>query len=358
MSNVRQGVVLEYFNELRARIPFPSMQAYGAIHSLPSARGWLKLEEKLRVEYATEDGRKRVDEALTLIFKATIPIGTRAVQTFSLSTEHTLLIAKLFRDLDLEDSAFLNRYPKPLTEKSLSTAALGPHLCEIRKERTAVTLTFCAKRLIEEKDTRTKDEIGIAAINSFGWQEYDEFVLIKRKHVQAYEIVRIDLAQSRLEIRAEVHPGVPISASLYELINKINQILIASLGPDVQIINPINLFPAIRLIYDNPNEGQVVELGFTTQTGSAKLEKMRVKDKDLRTERFHAGGRTAIHGALTPFRIAVRWRDKMQSVGEALLPGSIRQLGTSAPYLGFMEVKGTLTEKDLQNCIDKVIGYL
>ena len=46
-------------------------------------------------------------------------------------------------------------------------------------------------------------------------------------------------------------------------------------------------------------------LGFLTDSGSVKFEKMRLDC--LRAEPFHIGGRDAVDGIIHPFSITVRW---------------------------------------------------
>ena len=337
------------------------MQEHCAARQLPTAQGWEKLQAKLEEESATGHVRAaEVDGALSEIYRETLSVGTRAVRLYRIPAEQAQAIAGYFAELALEESPFLDAYPRPLTREQLNAVASGVYLCEVIRTVPdgSVSLVFCGKRIVEEKEPRTRDQIGAAAINQFGWEQYDEFVLIKRHFAQSYEVVRVDPA-GLVELRVEDHSGVDSGAALEQLLVKTNGLLANRFGADGQLVRAVNLFPAIKSMYDDANEGIVVELGFTTDTGSSKHEKMRSNRADLRGELFHVGGKEAINGALTPFRVAVRWsppNGRLQE--EALLPGSIRQLSSGTPFLDHMVLSGALTEAKMRAVVQRVVQHL
>jgi hypothetical protein len=63
-------------------------------------------------------------------------------------------------------------------------------------------------------------------------------------------------------------------------------------------------------MYRNSSEGKVYELGFmASDTGSTSNNQgklLRGKNRDLRKDAFHVGGRTAVN-EITPYRIGVEW---------------------------------------------------
>ena len=339
------------------------MQEHCEGNDLPTAQGWEKLQAKLEEEAAQSRPRAtQISEALAEVFREVLSVGNRAVQVFRFEPEEAVEIADYLATLQPEDSPYFDSYPLPLAADALAAMPSGVFLCEVRAdaEPHSVTLVFCGRRMVEDKEPRTRAEIGDAAINQFGWEQYDEFVLIKRRFVQSYEVVRIDVATGLMELRVEDQPGADGPATLSQLQVKANGILAAQFALRFPLVSPLNLFPAIKSMYDDAAEGIVVELGFTTATGSAKHEKMRTNRADLRVELFHVGGKAAIHGALTPFRVAVRWSkdgDRMQE--EALLPGTIRQVAIGVtPYLDHMLLSGSLTEAKMRATVQKVLKHV
>ena len=355
-----QKTYVEFFDYLRARVAFPDMQRLCKKHELPTATGWDKLKEKLN-DCVAESSEKlmEVTDTLQKIFRAAIPLGTRAIRLYPVKSEHAKYLYDYLSTLESAPSSlYATRYPAPLSTTELAQVEPGLYLADIQSTDMVVTATFCTKRLYEDREPRSRHEIGSKAIEEFGWQEYDEFIFIKRRYIQTYDIVRVDLERSAVEIQVEEKSGVDTAAALNELVVHLNEI-ISNLGADFRLVNPLNLFDAIAHIYLDPHEGQVIELGFTTETGSAKRETMRTKGTDLRNETFHVGGRNAINGALTPFRVTVRWTDpETDAVEEATLPGSIRQLGSTTPYLDHVILKGMHSEAAKQVCLNRILTHL
>lgn len=352
---------MEYFPHLKARLAFPTMQEHCAARQLPSSVGWDKLQVKL--EEQSRAGPVRAAEianGLSSIFRETLSIGTRAVRLHRLDPNVAPDVVEFFAQLAPEDSAFLPSYPRPLGRDELNAVPAEPFLCEISRSDVdgSVSLILCSKRIVEEKDPRNRNQIGAAAIQQLGWEQYDEFVLIKRHFVQSYEVIRVD-ATGMVELRVEEHSGVDTGTALNQLLRKANSLLVRRFGLGVQLVGSVNLFPAVRSIYNDATEGIVVELGFTTDTGSSKHEKMRKNGADLRDELFHVGGKEAINGALTPFRVAVRWGQlEGGRQEEALLPGSIRQLASASPFLDHMVLSGASSELKMRSIVQRVVQHL
>jgi hypothetical protein len=354
-----------YFDPLRARIPFPLMQEYCTQKGLPSARGWDLLRVKLDEESDGNTARAaEIAVSLEEIFKEAITLGARAVKVFQVKEELRSSYLDALVAVCPEESDYLESYPRPLSAEQLAAVTSDLKVCAVKPadDGRSVHIVLCGRRMVEIKEPRTRADIGTDAINEFGWEQYDEFILIRRRFVQSYEVVRFDVSTGILELRAEDHSGTDTVLALQALQDKSNELLVRALGNQVHLALCQNLFPAIRAIYDTPNEGIVVELGFTTATGSAKHEKMRANRADLRTELFHVGGKNAINGALTPFRIAVRWlagAQRGQSLQEeVLLPGSIRQLGGGMPFLDHMVLSGALSEPMMQALVARVLAHL
>lgn len=356
---------MEYFDYLRARIPFPLMQEHCARQGLPTARGWEPLRAKLLEDSGGNPAlTAELTEKLRQIYQETISVGNRAVKVFEVDEGLRGVYYDALTAANPEPSGYLGAYPRPLTAEQLLLQGPELKVCAVNRyvEDESVQMVLCGRRIIEIKEPRSRSDIGDAAINQFGWEQYDEFIFVKRRYVQSFEVVRYNRSNGILELRVEDHTGADTGLAMQALHEKTNSILSLTLGNQLHLALCRNLFPAIRAIYDNPTEGIVVELGFTTATGSAKHEKMRANRTDLRTELFHVGGKTAIKGALTPFRIAVRWPINGQRghalQEEVLLPGSIRQLASGTPFLDHMVLSGVLTESMMQAVVARVLAYL
>lgn len=356
---------MEYFDYLRARISFPLMQEHCARQGLPVARGWDPLKAKLLEDSVGNPGlASEVAEKLRRIFLETISVGRRAVKLFEVKAELRDSYYDALAAISPEQSDYLDFYPRPLSAERLLAQAAGLKVCGISQcdDNLSIQMVLCGRRFVEIREPRSRSDIGDAAINQFGWEQYDEFIFIRRRFVQSFEVIRYNRANGILELRVEDYIGADTIHAMQALNEKANEILSLTLGSGIHLSGCRNLFPAIRSIYENSDEGMVVELGFTTATGSAKHEKMRANRTDLRKELFHVGGKKAINGALTPFRIAVKWPINGQRghalQEEVLLPGSIRQLASGTPFLDHMVLSGVLTESMMQDVVARVLTYL
>jgi hypothetical protein len=80
---------------------------------------------------------------------------------------------------------------------------------------------------------------------------------------------------------------------------------------------PLNLFPAIRAMYDDASEGRVVELAFGTATRSIKQERMRISGDCLRDELYHRGGKAKLNSPVNPYKLSLAYTVDIGSGVEA-----------------------------------------
>lgn len=353
-----QGIDFQLFEAVRARLTLSTAMVLGGKLGLPKANTWHKFKEAL-IEAVKIDPASASDlnAALGKLLQNTISAGDRAVSLFRVAPARASAIAAALSKAGIPASPYSASYPYPLPQAALKPLGDELFLSELRPMGNGITAIFNGRRLIEEREERSAQFVDPAALTKIGWTDFDEFVLVKRRHVQTYEVVHVDTTTGLIELRVEEHQGVRASESLLQLQAGLNTILSsAALTP---LNGPVNLFPAIKGLYDDATQGVVVELGFTTLTGSAKHEKMRAHRKDLRAELFHVGGKKAVSGHLSPFRVAVRWQAPSGVLEELMLPGSMRQLakGVSAT-LEHALLLGTLDEGAVRRCVQRLEKHL
>ena len=108
-------------------------------------------------------------------------------------------------------------------------------------------------------------------------------------------------------------------------------------------------------------ERKVIELGFVTDGGSTKHEKMRKNSTCLRIEPYHDAGKRAIDH-ITPYRLAVSWDvenlDNFKNTLELSLPGNVKELSEVPPDLGRFSIKNCICIEDYNFVLNKVLTYL
>lgn len=353
-----QGLDVQLLEAVRARLTLSTVVTLGAKLGLPRANTWHKLEENLTEAIKINPGSALVfNVALGKLLRNTITAGNRAVTLFRVAPARATAIATALGNTTIPTSPYSALYPYPLPQAALKPLSDDLFLVEFLPTSGMVTAIFNGRRLIEDREERSAQSVDPVALSKIGWTDIDEFVLVKRRHVQTYEVVCIDTVTGLIELRVEDHQGVRASESLLQLQASLNAILTsAGITP---LSGAVNLFPAIRELYNDVAQGIVVELGFTTLTGSAKHEKMRAHQKDLRNELFHVGGKTAVNGHLSPFRVAVRWQAPNGVPEELMLPGSMRQLGKGpSATLEHALLTGTFEEAAVRRCIRRLEKHL
>ena len=349
-----QGIDFQLLEAVRSRLTLSTTTVLGSKLGLPKANTWHRFEEAL-IEAVKIDPLRAaaVNAALEKLLQNTICAGDRAITLFRVAPARASAISAALSNSQVPLSPYSASYPNPLPQAALKPLGDELFLSELRPTSGGVTAIFSGRRLIEDREERSAQFVDQAALTKIGWADVDEFVLVTRRYVQTYEVVHVDTKTGLIELRVEEHQGVRASESLLQLQAALNAMLIAAaLTP---LNGPVNLFPAIKGLYDDTTEGIVVELGFTTLTGSAKHEKMRAHMKDLRVELFHVGGKKAVSGHLSPFRVAVRWQAPSGVFEELMLPGSMRQLAKGAgATLEHALLLGTLNEASVRRCVKRL----
>jgi hypothetical protein len=144
-----------------------------------------------------------------------------------------------------------------------------------------------------------------------------------------------------------------------QIIDALNLQINNALEIDSILAEPVNLFPTISNLYES-DEGRVCELVFTTDGGSIKHEKMRIRNVDLRVEAYHEAGKKAVDH-ITPYRLAIRWNfvdsNKVKTEPELLLPGNVRSLSVNQ-RLEEAIIEKCSSKEDYDFVFGKIITYL
>ena len=220
-------------------------------------------------------------------------------------------------------------FPLRMTDSVLATEETDVlQLVKVTTEHDVVSLIFSGIVSAESKDTVYPDQYATSGLPS-AFAEYEEIVLVRRRPSQYFPVIVFNKAQGLVQALVPSLGNMGAEdVILTNLVRKMNDLLVGEFKLDLQLARMRNLFPAIHNIYVQPAEGTVVELGFLTETGSAKLERM--KELDLRQEPFHVKGKAAVSNSLLEFRLTVRWEINGHDL-EVMLPGTTRTIAKIPP---------------------------
>jgi hypothetical protein len=339
---------------MRGLVPWPVMRVFLRRRALPVARGWDELLERFN---ELGGAARRFAESEVEQFLTEYHIHGEKWVTFLEVPEHFRdeLAAYLGSLAPLVGSA-TDAYPLRLPDAVLTTLEENVlQLVKVTSSVSEVCLVFSGIVSAERKDTLYPDQFGASGV-PVAFQDYEEIVLVRRQATQYFPVIVFEKEQGL--VQALVPSLGNLTAEdvlLSNLLRSANELLVKRFGLDLQLTRSRNLFPAIHNIYECPREGTVVELGFLTETGSAKLERM--KALDLRQEPFHVNGKEAVLNSLLEFRLTVRWETGGHDV-EMVLPGTTRTIAKSPPYALYRaRVSGTVDRAEFQDCITKLLNY-
>lgn len=350
--------ILKYFKYIQVRVPFSTALKKCQQIKIIKANGWSQLHEILEGESKKGAAETiEINNVLEEIFLDSIYTANRAVRIYPVLDENFEEVFDVLDSINIESSVYSRSFPMPVDDVDISNMGDDSFLVEKKEnEDGSISLLFTSRKEVIEKDIVEHTSYNNEKIVDLGWDEYDEFILVKKKYIQVYEHVLYSRVNKEIQIRVENYSGVNLQKSFNQILSKVNNLLKKS---KKTIFDTINFFPAIKNLYLRKDEGKVVELGFTTETGSAKLEKMRRGGKDLRNEAFHVGGKKAVQDVLAPYRLTVRWFDeKGSSLEEVLLPGSIRQLGNTRPFLDYVVISDAPCSLSFNKAVRRVLEYL
>ena len=154
----------------------------------------------------------------------------------------------------------------------------------------------------------------------------------------ACDVVWLPREASTIQLRIDTSmPGLERSVAEHgsEIESEVDRRLLG--GRAKQMKPPVDFFPAIQNIYDDPDFGKISELHFDCSTGCRRVEKMR-NGQDVRQELYHRKGVEEIE-AITPYRASVVLEHGTAEY-VVVLPGSPMMLKHSNRPLNYLHVDG------------------
>ncbi|PPD44644.1 MAG: hypothetical protein CTY15_06795 [Methylocystis sp.] len=232
-----------------------------------------------------------------------------------------------------------------------------PTLVDISHDEGGTQLIFAATRVIVVREELDKDEITDTP-NQL--DEYSEIFGVKHRYFQSMDTVWIPDKGSVIDVRIDAPRNFSSEAQV-AAIGQVKDALKILFGYDY-LEHPVNLFPLIDLIYNDANEGNIVEAAFGTSTASHKHEKMRRSHLDLRKELYHKAGKQALASGIALHLISVRWRRKLggqiESLPELSLHVPVWETGAAQPSLLQGHVRNCMGYEDFDYVRGRMLHHL
>jgi hypothetical protein len=322
----KKSEALEIILALRERAPWQVARRILERSGFEAGAGW---DSAIADAKSRDDFREVNIDELYSQYISHLCCGEKSLRRFNLGHEN----ASRLRDY-LRGQFGKKRVTRPRLRNSLLKAPLGdPELvCAFARDGATCGL-FSTIRSFEERVEISPDQIPQGAFPSLA--AFDELIAIRRVKYEAYGVIWILDDSDEAEIRIDTHVD-DTSHGLADFHQRMYAQLHGRSGSK-SVLSPINLFGAIKSLYDAKQEGILAELSFATTTGSVKQERMR-SHASLRQETYHVGGVQALATEIEPFRIALRWRrqnalTKEVSSPELHLGGSLLMVSSASPEL-------------------------
>ncbi len=341
---------------LGQRVPWEVAQRIFAGLGLRPGNGWQRTFGKLERNQIDIAGR---DEDLSRSLKEHILSGEKSVWFYELDQQDIARLRNALLAAQLSTNAAAELFPVLLSEDQIEGEEVGtPELIATVPNDAGLAGVFSCIRQVEFRDTVEPAGLPEEVTQAIG--EFTELIRVRRRKVQALDIVWVPHQGSFVDLRVDLPTGVTAeAAALYHerLRRTVNELLGSN-----RLGTPVKLFPVIDAIYRNPSEGTVVELAFTTTTASVKHEKMRRRSSCLRHEIYHQAGKEALNGEIEPYKLAVQWSlsrgENVTSRPELNLMGRTSMLAARAQVLNSAEVRQCIDIADFEYVRDRVTAYL
>ncbi len=327
-SHETRSLLTSCIESLQGLVPFKDVLWFLQERNLPTARSWSNLAGAI-TRFCDEQEVATTTETLLELYEEYRIWGKKAVFLFPGNGE----AAYSLQDLYPLSTPYKQKYPLPLAEDTLRDLPEIPLLVAIRDFEDGVALVFCSPRYTLIKQELSPDCLLDPSVKQY--RSSDGVFAIRKGVMQAYDVVYIPRTRGPIQVRVDcLQFKHTYSAGRY--LGNIRAALAAlnnNGAPVLSLKRPMNIFPLIREIYENPDEGRVSEIAFECNTQASHYGHFRQAREDLRQEVYHQAGLQAV-GTVSPYLLAIAWDKDEQGnpiEAELLLPGNRKMLRDARP---------------------------
>lgn len=340
--------VLKHANGLRA------VQNFLSDLELRSGVAWdqirRNLEEHIKNEALTEED----------LHDFVIDVHSRAhklVSLYEVSKKNYSALWEMAKELEDDDNNDVG-FPWLLDKDALKELDETPQHVYTRKTENGYELFFTSARMGHDIA-----EIPIEAIAPKEREKYrDAARMIVERIVrrQAFDVVFIPSDSRMLQIRVDTGNMAAKDRDSVRVL--LEQVVLSTSKIGGAGFQALNLFPAVRSIYDDDNEGRVTALHFNYASGSLTHKIRRTADgqKDLRKDPFHIGGVTKVNKKnMLIYFLSAELEDDVLKDPEPIivtLPGAVRHLN-GQPLLSF-EVDAFVSEAAIAYAVGVIFDHV
>ncbi|WP_156962688.1 hypothetical protein [Thalassospira permensis] len=340
---------------LKGRMPWSVAQKALHLCGLPRGQGWQKTISKLCEETSLypDEFKKLAD-----YHKQHILFGEKNAHLMKVGTAVREQILSQMRTIEIPNSVVQSSYPFALSEEDMNEAPVGHTLVAHERLKQGEALVYAALRtlVIKEEVLATDfDDVGREILT-----QYAEVYGTKLVRTFGFDVLWVPYEGEHVDFLVDCPRGMNLVATLNAM-ESFKEVVKRDLS-SIEWSKSENLFPLIKGMYENDDEGIVVELAFGTSTASLKHEKMRRGSISLRDELYHVGGKGALKTPIEPYKISIEWSNQLSSQVysklELNLHSNSYEIGTVKPYLKDAVIRGCFVASDYRFVRNRILSYL
>ncbi|WP_246272809.1 hypothetical protein [Oricola thermophila] len=336
-------------------MPWPVGRKILNQNSFPRGQGWDRTLEKL-INLSGQPTESLAE--LTIALREHTFSGEKLSGFYRVKPEKIGKVRDKILKTKVPDSDYSRLYPVALSDEQLALQPIGSKLAAIEPTDDGVAVVFSSVRVITIREEIELSQFSDEAANLL--EDYQEVFGLRTLRFQAFDVVWLPHNGALIDVRVDfpfgTHHDVAVAA-FAQTVDTFHKLI----GENV-LVDELNLFPLIDRIYNDRNEGIVVELGFGTTTASLKHEKMRRKQLDLRDEQYHKGGKAALASPIEPFRLSVTWKRNagggLVSNPELSINSSARAAGGENPTINSVVIRKCMGQADYEFVRSRIETHL
>lgn len=288
-------------SSLAARVPYDVSKPIFELNSVPRGRGWQGTADKLNDKKETPDGK--LDGLLEALNEHQLA-GEKLVTLYEASDSVMKAMRATLKSATVSTGPLQDAYPFLLNETELEKLPLGqPVLLAIEEFGGGIGAVFGSVRARRERVVLDPSSFADGTANALSI--YDEVVGLKLIRHQAFDVIWIPGSGDYFDLRVDCPRNT--QADIARGSQMIAMDVFRKLVGTDPFKKPLNLFPAMKAMYDDASEGRVVELAFGTTTRSIKQERMRLSGDCLRDELYHKGGKEKLKTPVKPYKLSLAY---------------------------------------------------
>jgi hypothetical protein len=336
----------KYINALKHANALRATQSFLSRRGLTSGVAWEFIAQNIETHLANKDLK---DADLREFVTDVHSRARKLISVYDVSKKNHDALWKMAKEsVDAADDDL--GFPFIVSDTDLEDMDDKPQHVHTRKTTDGYEMFFTSARMGQSTEPLSIDAIDPKQRKNF----VNATLYVERvERRQAFDVVFVPTESRLVQIRVDT--GGLSAVARDNVRTHLETVVLSSTDISGTQFQALNLFRAIRSIYDDDDEGSVTGIQFNHGAGthSQRMKRTATGHKDIRKDKFHQGGVSKIDKAkMMVYWLSVELENEELEVPEPLivtLPGAVRNLN-GQPLLAF-EVTAFASEPAIAHAV-------